>query len=79
MIAYNAAQIVLCFNLLLDSLRLCYFQGYSLLCEPVDYSTSDRAIAIAKGFYTYYLLKNLDLFDTVSLSSIFKKLNKNFG
>ncbi|XP_055677229.1 elongation of very long chain fatty acids protein 7-like [Lutzomyia longipalpis] len=65
MIAYNSAQIVLCTNLLLDSLRLCYFAGYSLLCEPVDYSNSERAIAIAKGFYTYYLLKNLDLLDTV--------------
>ncbi|XP_059610225.1 uncharacterized protein LOC132257373 [Phlebotomus argentipes] len=65
MIAFNAAQIVLCFNLLLDSLRLCYFQGYSLLCEPVDYATSERAVAIARGFYTYYLLKNLDLLDTV--------------
>lgn len=62
---YNAVQVILCLYLVQQSIQYCYSKGYSLLCEPVDYSTTPRALNIARGAYFYYLLKILDLLDTV--------------
>lgn len=62
---YNAVQVVACLYLVQQSIKLCYSKGYSFLCEPVDYSTSPRAIHIARGAYFYYLIKIFDLLDTV--------------
>lgn len=39
--------------------------GYNLLCEPVDYSYDDVPMLIADGCHTYFLLKLIDLMDTV--------------
>lgn len=39
--------------------------GYSLLCEPVDFSSDREALIIANGCHTYFLLKVVDLLDTV--------------
>lgn len=42
-----------------------FHNGYSFVCEPVDYSHSPTAIIVVKGCHTYFLLKVLDLLDTV--------------
>lgn len=39
--------------------------GYSLLCEPVDWSWNKVPMIIANGCHTYFLLKVVDLLDTV--------------
>lgn len=39
--------------------------GYNLLCEPVDWSWNRVPMIIANGCHTYFLLKVVDLLDTV--------------
>lgn len=39
--------------------------GYSFFCEPVDFSTEKIPMIIANGCHTYFLLKVVDLLDTV--------------
>lgn len=41
------------------------FGGYSFICEPVDYSRSEKAMIIYNGGYLYFLMKIVDLLDTV--------------
>lgn len=48
------------------SLTDCFFNGYSLLCQPVDYSPTPLPLKIAHYCYVYYALKVIDLLDTVS-------------
>ncbi|XP_072940391.1 very long chain fatty acid elongase 7-like [Epargyreus clarus] len=38
---------------------------YKWICEPVDFSSSQKAIMVAKVTYAYYLIKYMDLMDTV--------------
>lgn len=38
---------------------------YNFQCEPCDYSTSEKGILLMELTYYYFLLKVLDLFDTV--------------
>lgn len=45
--------------------RLGYLRGYSFLCQPVDYSPTEIPIAIARRCYYYFLVKVLDLLDTI--------------
>ena len=63
-----AVQIAVCGKLVIVSLTDCFFNGYSLLCEPVDYSATPQALMIARYCYVYYALKVIDLLDTVSRS-----------
>ncbi|KAJ6637426.1 Elongation of very long chain fatty acids protein [Pseudolycoriella hygida] len=65
MIVYNVIQIIACCLLLRQGWMYAYGKGYSLFCEPVDYSPSPDAIEVARGCHAYYLLKIADLLDTV--------------
>lgn len=49
------------FNLL----RLTFFNGYSLICQPVDYSDNEQALETLKIGYYFYLSKLFDLTDTL--------------
>lgn len=62
---YNILQVIVCVYMVHQALKYCYLQGYNLLCEPVDYSMSPRALHITRRVYFYYLIKILDLLDTV--------------
>lgn len=42
-----------------------YGRDYSLLCQPVDYSSKEIPLIIAHGCHSYFLLKIVDLLDTV--------------
>lgn len=59
-------QILVCGELVRVSLQDCYFNGYNILCQPVDFSPSPLALKIARYCYVYYALKVIDLLDTVS-------------
>lgn len=39
--------------------------GYSLLCEPIDFGTGKIPLLVADCCHTYFLLKVADLLDTV--------------
>lgn len=62
---YNIVQVILSLYLLDQALRHCYFNGYNILCEPVDYSTDPTSVKIARGCYIYWVVKLIDLLDTV--------------
>lgn len=62
---YNLVQVLICSFLFVEGLRLCYLRDYSLLCQPVDYSTEGVPFAITRRAYIYFLVKVIDLLDTV--------------
>lgn len=63
---YNLFQVIACAFLFEESMRLGYiFGNYSLVCQPMDYSDSPEAIAIARRVHWYFLLKVADLLDTI--------------
>ncbi|XP_047515879.1 elongation of very long chain fatty acids protein AAEL008004-like isoform X1 [Pieris napi] len=61
LIAYNAIQVILCLYVFVTGIKVWYH--YKLICEPTDFSES--GLHAAKIVYCYFLLKVLDLFDTV--------------
>ncbi|XP_058461558.1 elongation of very long chain fatty acids protein 4-like [Malaya genurostris] len=62
---YNLVQVFICLFLFVEGWRLGYLRGYSFLCQPVDYSDNEAAIAIARRIHIYFLVKVMDLLDTV--------------
>ncbi|EEB15719.1 elongation of very long chain fatty acids protein, putative [Pediculus humanus corporis] len=64
---YNAVQVILCFWFSVEAFINCYGPTglYSWKCEPVDYSYSPNAMKVARFVYGYYLIKIVDLLDTV--------------
>ena len=62
---YNIIQVFYCLYLFEEGLRLAYLSDYSLICQPVDFSTNDKALRIAFKCYLYFVLKFIDLADTV--------------
>nr|XP_019538770.2 elongation of very long chain fatty acids protein 7-like [Aedes albopictus] len=62
---YNLVQVLLCLFLFVEGLRLCYLRDYSFLCQGVDYSTEGVPLAITRRAYIYFMVKVLDLLDTV--------------
>ncbi|XP_046960923.1 elongation of very long chain fatty acids protein-like [Vanessa cardui] len=64
MIIYNAIQVICCAYVFVMAITEAW-SSYKLFCEPVDYSNAKPAIAIATLSYYYYLLKILDLMDTI--------------
>lgn len=62
---YNILQIMISLYLIDQSIRHCYSKGYNILCEPVDYSLSPTSVKIVRGCYIYWVVKVIDLLDTV--------------
>lgn len=63
---YNLFQIVLSFRLFYLGSKHAYILGpYNYICEPVDYSNSPLALLITREIHNYFLLKVVDLLDTV--------------
>ncbi|XP_026328940.1 elongation of very long chain fatty acids protein 7-like [Hyposmocoma kahamanoa] len=65
MIVYNALQVLCCAYLFYGAIVYAWGWKYKWVCEPVDYSNTEEAIRVAKFVYCYYLLKLIDLLDTV--------------
>ncbi|CAH0407551.1 unnamed protein product [Chilo suppressalis] len=63
LIVYNAIQVLFCLYLFLKSISP--WTRYKWICEPVDRNNSEEAVHIARLCYYYYLLKLIDLMDTV--------------
>ncbi|CAH2074983.1 unnamed protein product, partial [Iphiclides podalirius] len=62
---YNAAQVVSCAYTFVNGLRLGWGWHYKWVCEPVDFSNSSRALEVAHLVYFYFILKIVDLMDTI--------------
>ncbi|CAH2107727.1 unnamed protein product [Euphydryas editha] len=64
MIVYNIIQIICCTYLFYEGV-IFWTAKYKLFCEPIDYSETKEALHTLKLIYFYYILKILDLADTV--------------
>lgn len=62
---YNAVQIVLCSYVFYKAIQLAWLRNYRFVCSPVDYSYTPEALEIIRVVWLYFMLKVLDLFDTV--------------
>ncbi|XP_001599867.1 elongation of very long chain fatty acids protein AAEL008004 [Nasonia vitripennis] len=62
---YNIVQIVLSSYLFYKACILGWLKDYNYSCEPVDYSDTPRAVEIAGTVYLYFIVKIIDLLDTV--------------
>ncbi|KAF7988104.1 hypothetical protein HCN44_007598 [Aphidius gifuensis] len=62
---YNVVQIVLSGYLFYRALTLAWWNNYSYVCEPVDYSDDPIAIQIARTVWMYFIVKIIDLLDTI--------------
>jgi hypothetical protein len=64
LIIYNFFQVVFSAWLFYEAWDGAWGTGYSLRCEPVDYSTSPKAMRIVRGCWWYYFSKFTEFFDT---------------
>lgn len=65
MIAYNFAMVALSGYIFMEFALAGWFAGYSLQCQPVDYSRSPQAIRMVNACWWFYFSKFVELFDTI--------------
>ncbi|PAA69115.1 hypothetical protein BOX15_Mlig002892g1, partial [Macrostomum lignano] len=65
MIVYNFCMVALSGYLVFEFLASGWLAGYSLGCQPVDYSNSPQATRMARACYLFYFSKFIELADTV--------------
>nr|XP_022906061.1 elongation of very long chain fatty acids protein 7-like [Onthophagus taurus] len=64
LIFYNAIQVVYCAYIVLVG-TIVILPIFNLKCEPIDYSDNYYSVLILKVCYLYFILKVIDLLDTV--------------
>nr|QBO55933.1 elongation of very long chain fatty acid 9c [Brachionus rotundiformis] len=65
MILYNFLQVVASFYIFIEVAVVAIKSKYSMTCEPVDYTNNPLAIRMASVLHFYYIMKLVDLIDTV--------------
>ncbi|XP_072295345.1 ELOVL fatty acid elongase 8b [Eucyclogobius newberryi] len=65
LIVYNFCMVVLSAYMFTEFLVTSWSSNYSLLCQPVDYSTSPLAMRMAKACWWFYISKIIEISDTV--------------
>jgi hypothetical protein len=65
LMVYNAFQILFNGWMFYHICRLTWFNGYSFICQPVDYSDNADALQLIVLGYYVYILKLFDFLDTV--------------
>lgn len=65
LIVYNAFQIVFNGWMFFEACRVTYFNGYSIICQPVDYSQHEDALRMIVIGYCLYISKLIDFLDTL--------------
>ncbi|XP_050536843.1 elongation of very long chain fatty acids protein-like [Daktulosphaira vitifoliae] len=64
LIIYNFLQVIFSAWIFWEAWDAAWGRGYSLRCQPVDYSTSPEAMRVARGCWWYYFSKFTEFFDT---------------
>jgi len=62
---YNLFQVIFCSYLTVEAYRYSYGSGYSIICQPIDYSRDPSAVRLTELAHYYLLTKIMDLMDTV--------------
>ncbi|XP_044261224.1 elongation of very long chain fatty acids protein AAEL008004-like [Tribolium madens] len=74
-IVYNFLQVIFSIFLVYEGLMGGWATGYSLKCQPVDYSDNPMALRMAQAVWLYFLCKIIELLDTVFFV-LRKKMNQ---
>ncbi|RNA21616.1 elongation of very long chain fatty acids 4 [Brachionus plicatilis] len=75
MIVYNFIQVIASFYIFAEVAIVAIKSKYSMTCEPVNYSNNRLAVRMASVLHFYYLMKLVDLIDTV-IFALRKKSNQ---
>jgi elongation of very long chain fatty acids protein 7 len=65
LIIYNFAMVVLSGYIFMEFALSGWFAGYSLQCQPVDYSKSPQAMRMVNACWWFYISKFVELLDTI--------------
>ncbi|CAF4754769.1 unnamed protein product [Pieris macdunnoughi] len=65
MIIHNLIQVVACSYVFYEAIIYAWGWNYRWFCEPIDYSYTEHALNVAGMAHHYYMLKYLDLLDTI--------------
>lgn len=65
MAGYNFLMVILSGYLMYEFAAAGWFAGYSLGCQPVDYSTSPQAVRMVNICWLFYISKFIEFFDTI--------------
>ncbi|XP_059143062.1 elongation of very long chain fatty acids protein 7-like [Physella acuta] len=65
LVVYNLAMVALSTYTFYEFLMSGWLTGYSLGCQPVDYSNSPQAVRMARVCWLFYISKFIELLDTV--------------
>ncbi|XP_067928969.1 very long chain fatty acid elongase 7-like [Watersipora subatra] len=65
MIAYNFSMVAFCGYILCEFLMSGWLTGYSLRCQPVDYSESPQALRMLRACHLFYISKFVEFVDTI--------------
>ncbi|XP_013412266.1 elongation of very long chain fatty acids protein 7 [Lingula anatina] len=65
LVIYNLAMVALSTYTFTEFLLSGWLAGYSLGCQPVDYSNSPQALRMASVCWWFYISKFIELFDTL--------------
>ncbi|CAN9503326.1 unnamed protein product [Ophioblennius macclurei] len=65
LIVYNFAMVCLSAYMFYEFTASSWLAGYSLLCQPVDYSDSSLAMRMARVCWWFYFSKVIELSDTI--------------
>lgn len=65
LILYNTSMVLMSGYCGMQLLLKYWLNGYSLGCQPIDYSSSPNAVWIARMCWLFYITKLLELLDTV--------------
>lgn len=72
---YNLFQVAFCAYITFEGFRYSFARGYSIFCQPVDFSDDPVAMRIAEIAHYYFLTKIGDMLDTVFF--VLKKKNSH--
>lgn len=78
LIAYNLFQVVVSLYIFAEVAIVAYQSNYNLTGEAVDYSTKKLPMRMAYAMYYYYVLKIVDLADTILFALRKKKTQITF-
>jgi hypothetical protein len=65
LISYNFSLVIFSGWMVYEFLASAWLSGYSLICQPVDYSYSENALRMARVIWWYYFSKLVELMDTI--------------
>ncbi|XP_015185261.1 PREDICTED: elongation of very long chain fatty acids protein AAEL008004-like [Polistes dominula] len=65
LIVYNLSQIFISIYIFNESLMAGWAGHYNFYCQPIDYSDNPLAMRMARGVYTYFICKLIELLDTI--------------